>query len=37
MTSPLVYEVSDKVAIQKACGLALAKLGHGNNSHCAGQ
>ncbi|XP_006087836.1 transketolase-like protein 1 isoform X1 [Myotis lucifugus] len=31
MTSLPVYEVGDKVATRKACGLALAKLGHAND------
>ncbi|KAF4026588.1 TKTL1 [Cervus elaphus hippelaphus] len=31
MTSPPDYEVSDMVATRKACGLALAKLGHAND------
>ncbi|CAK6444493.1 unnamed protein product [Pipistrellus nathusii] len=30
MTSLPIYEVGDKVATRKACGLALAKLGHAN-------
>ncbi|XP_054434097.1 transketolase-like protein 1 isoform X2 [Pteronotus mesoamericanus] len=31
MTSPPAYRVGDKVATRKACGLALAKLGHAND------
>ncbi|KAI4554587.1 hypothetical protein MJG53_019886 [Ovis ammon polii x Ovis aries] len=31
MTSPPDYEVSDMIATRKACGLALAKLGHAND------
>ncbi|XP_057574377.1 transketolase-like protein 1 isoform X2 [Hippopotamus amphibius kiboko] len=31
MTFPPAYEVGDKIATQKACGLALAKLGHAND------
>ncbi|KAM8752501.1 transketolase-like protein 1 [Rhynchonycteris naso] len=31
MTSPPLYDISDKVATRKACGLALAKLGHAND------
>ncbi|KAM4798962.1 transketolase-like protein 1 isoform X1 [Urocitellus parryii] len=31
MTCPPAYEVGDVVATRKACGLALAKLGHANN------
>ncbi|KAF6091670.1 transketolase like 1 [Phyllostomus discolor] len=30
MTSPPAYQVGEKVATRKACGLALAKLGHAN-------
>uniref|UniRef100_A0A8C3W5Q0 transketolase n=1 Tax=Catagonus wagneri TaxID=51154 RepID=A0A8C3W5Q0_9CETA len=31
MTSPPAYKVGDKIATRKACGLALAKLGHAND------
>nr|XP_020759279.1 transketolase-like protein 1 isoform X4 [Odocoileus virginianus texanus] len=31
MTSPPDYEASDMIATRKACGLALAKLGHAND------
>nr|XP_010330093.1 transketolase-like protein 1 isoform X2 [Saimiri boliviensis boliviensis] len=31
MTSPPDYRVGDKIATRKACGVALAKLGHANN------
>ncbi|XP_016014356.1 transketolase-like protein 1 [Rousettus aegyptiacus] len=31
MASPPAYEVGDRVATRKACGLALAKLGHAND------
>ncbi|KAF6390955.1 transketolase like 1 [Rhinolophus ferrumequinum] len=31
MTSPPSYKIGDKVATRKACGLALAKLGHVND------
>uniref|UniRef100_A0A8B9YMJ7 transketolase n=1 Tax=Bos mutus grunniens TaxID=30521 RepID=A0A8B9YMJ7_BOSMU len=31
MTSPPDYEISDVIATRKACGLALAKLGHAND------
>nr|XP_001494432.1 transketolase-like protein 1 [Equus caballus] len=31
MTSPPAYKDGDKIATRKACGLALAKLGHANN------
>ncbi|CAM9136486.1 unnamed protein product [Rangifer tarandus platyrhynchus] len=31
MTSPPDYEARDMIATQKACGLALAKLGHAND------
>ncbi|KAM5290465.1 transketolase-like protein 1 isoform 1-T1 [Glossophaga mutica] len=30
ITAPPAYQVGDKVATRKACGLALAKLGHAN-------
>uniref|UniRef100_A0A8D1G542 transketolase n=1 Tax=Sus scrofa TaxID=9823 RepID=A0A8D1G542_PIG len=31
MTSPPAYKIGDVVATRKACGLALAKLGHAND------
>ncbi|XP_006188868.1 transketolase-like protein 1 [Camelus ferus] len=31
MTSPPAYNIGDKMATRKACGLALAKLGHAND------
>ncbi|KAM4818278.1 transketolase-like protein 1 [Thomomys bottae] len=31
MTSPPVYKIGDMMSTRKACGLALAKLGHANN------
>ncbi|XP_047620599.1 transketolase-like protein 1 [Phacochoerus africanus] len=31
MTSPPAYKIGDEVATRKACGLALAKLGHAND------
>uniref|UniRef100_H0WHG0 transketolase n=1 Tax=Otolemur garnettii TaxID=30611 RepID=H0WHG0_OTOGA len=31
MTSPPAYKVGDKMATRRACGLALAKLGHAND------
>ncbi|XP_058390985.1 transketolase-like protein 1 [Diceros bicornis minor] len=31
MTSPPAYKGGDKIATRKACGLALAKLGHAND------